>query len=194
MIPENFPKPILNRIQKFVSSFVESGVNSVGLLVPLDMLDGPVDKNEWARWKPIDSPIQLNEIERIEKKYGVKLPLLFSAYLMYKSLMMTNFIVNLPETPSDRPLEQALLYLDIYNEHDFFKKNKLLPFGDYNVDHCLLCFDLKKQENKYLDCPIVHVDADLSNEPGYVGKRMWNSFSDLLDEIEKECFGDEVTR
>ena len=104
----------LNLLKEFIINFLSTSGKGYALGVPKDMRVGVPDENGWCKWKATDSKITLKDIKKIEETLGFKLPLLFSEYLTYKSLLMTDFIISLPQIPTDFPLLELNQYIEMY--------------------------------------------------------------------------------
>lgn len=172
------------RIKQFVNVFVER-CTDVAVVVPEGMKAGERDAEGWIPWKPVDSPIDDEQILALEEGVGVSFPPLFRAYLMYKSLLMTDFAVIFPETPSNAPLEKLRQHLALWESEPFFKEHGLVPFAYDADDGGPVCFDIGRQKSDG-DCPIVRVDRGRIQDATYDGETVAESFSQLLDDIESE--------
>ena len=173
-----------DRIRQFVNVFAER-CTDVAVVVPEDMKSGKHDAEGWTPWKPIDSPIGDEQLLALEDEVGVSFPPLFRAYLMYKCLLMTDFAVIFPETPSNAPLEKLRQHLALWESELFFKERSLVPFAYDADDAGPVCFDIGRQ-NSVGDCPIVRVDRGRMQDASYDGETIAASFSELLDSIESE--------
>lgn len=172
------------RIKRFVNVFVER-CTDVAVAVPDAMRNGPTDGEGWTPWKPVNSPIVDDDILAFESEIGVSFPPLFRAYLMHKCLLMTEFAVVLPETPSDDPLGRLRQYLTLWQTEPFFRNHKLLPFA-YDAEGAgPVCFDIAHRRDDG-DYPVVRVDQGGMQAESYCGERIAGSFSELLDNIENE--------
>lgn len=184
MLTELIPIKDQERIKQFVNVFLER-CTDVAVVVPEDMKAGESDQEGWTPWKSVDSPICDEQIMTLEKEINAKFPPLFRAYLMHKCLLMTDFAVLFPETPSNAPFEKLRQYLSLWESEPFFKKRRLLPFAYDANDVGPVCFDIGRQ-NDDGDCPIVCVDHERITDASYNGEIIAASFSELLDEVERE--------
>ena len=172
-------------ITRFVEIFMSHSGEGYALNVPKEMIVGEADNDGWAEWKAVDSPVSENDIKNIEKKIGYPLPSLFRAYLMYKCLLMTDFIVRLPQTPVDNPLKEFEQYVKLLDdENSYFRINGLIPFGFDSNDAGPVCFDTKAAQNS--DYPIVLIDTTAINKIEYKPRVVWRNFEDLLKNIEND--------
>ena len=171
-----------DRIDRFVRKFSSNRVG-VSPYVPREMVDGPPDESGWVPWKPVDNPMPDQNLRKLEELYHVSFPPLFRAYLLHKCLLMTDFVVRLPQTPVDKPLSEIEQRLQLLDQESFFRENSLIPFGDDANDVGPVCFDLKSPIDGE-DYAVVVVDHHRTREPNYRGEFKWKSFADLLDEIE----------
>lgn len=175
----------LNLLKEFIMTFLSTSGNGYALGVPKDMRVGVPDENGWCQWKATDSEITLQDIKNIEENLGFKFPLLFSEYLTYKSLLMTDFIVRLPQTPTDFPLLELNQYIEMYQNR--FKNIGLFPFAFDGNDAGPVCFDLKSPTEDGTDYKIVIFDYSISIEDSnYRGDYAWRSFRDLVTDITEE--------
>lgn len=172
------------RIRRFVDIFLPRCV-SIAVVVPESMRAGEPREDGWIPWKAVDCPIGDEEILTLEKEIGVSLPPLFRAYLMYQCLLMTDFVVRLPETPYDDPLGALKHQLTPWKTESFFQERRLLPFGYDSNDAGPVCFDVAKPTAEG-DYPVVVVDHERTEDPAYSGRVIAASFGALLDEIEAE--------
>jgi hypothetical protein len=173
------------RIKRFVSVFLEKGVR-IAPGVPSNMVNGPPFDGDWIPWKPIESPVTENDVARLEAMTGVRFPPLFRAYLMYQCLLMTDFgIIRLPQLPSDRPLEDVMGYMRVFNEETYWRVHGYVPFAYDGNDGGRMCFDTKRPDAQN-DYPIVFVDHERAVSINYVGEQRWSSFAALLDTLEND--------
>ena len=172
------------RIARFVDVFV-STTASVAVGVPDDMRVGVANSGGWATWKPVSSRISEPQLEALEAQIHMAFPPLFKALLLDRCLLMTDFVVRLPRTPSDAPLRELRRSLRLVEDDSYFSTHGYLPFGDDSNDAGPVCFDTTRRLPDG-DCPIVVVDHERIGEPGYAGTVEWPSFAALIDEIEEE--------
>ncbi|MFN3161241.1 MAG: SMI1/KNR4 family protein [Rubinisphaera brasiliensis] len=177
------PDGAKRRVERFVDVFLEHRTD-VSVVVPMAMRDGPATDDGWWPWKAVDSPVQPEDVLRLEARAGAEFPPLFRAYLTHKCLLMTEFCVALPETPFDNPLGQLEVFLDLRNT-SFFRDADLLPFGADPDGGGPACFDIASRDSSG-DCPVVLVDMGRLEEVGYRGRRVFESFAELLDCVEEE--------
>jgi len=181
MLSNNISKHDRELIEKFVDVFIAHAGKGYALDVPESMKVGETDEDGWAEWKPVDKLT----IRSIENEIGHPLPPLFCAYLMYKCLLMTDFIVRLPQTLSNDPLREFTCYLELLKANDsFFSLNGLIPFAFDGNDVGYVCFDTKYSNNN--DYRIVIVDSTKINQEGYTGDEAWSNFEALLKLIMKD--------
>lgn len=184
MLTALIPPSTQDRIKRFVDVFAKR-CTDIAVVVPNVMRAGPTDQEGWTPWKPVDSPIGNVEVLALESEFGAKFPPLFRAYLMYKCLLMTDFAVILPETPFDNPLGKMRSYLDLWNSEPFLRNHRLVPFAFDANDAGPVCFDIKSPRMNG-DYQIVLVDHGRMRDRSYEGEVIAGSFSELLDNIERE--------
>jgi hypothetical protein len=173
-----------HRIARFVGVFLATMGAAPAGGVPPDMVAGPPNADGWVPWKTVDSPVGDDDIIELEGAFGVQLPPLFRAYLMYKCLLATDFgILALPRTPSDRPLDEMVEVMELINRTPFWRTNKLLPFGYDGNGGGWICFDTARPSQDG-DYPIMLVEYDRLAQPGYRGQEAWGSFRSMLDALE----------
>ncbi|ARU57342.1 hypothetical protein OLMES_3301 [Oleiphilus messinensis] len=168
-------------IEKFVDTFLSNSGEGFALEVPTNMMVGSPDADGWAEWKPVDSPLKESDLAKIEECLGHSLPDLFKAYLLYKCLLMTDFVVRLPQTPSNEPLKEFNQYLALRDSNLFFGKNMLVPFAYDANDAGPACFDVSISDTN--DYPVVIVDMGRTHVDGYRGEKGWRNFEELLNVI-----------
>lgn len=174
----------LNRVIRFVNTF-KNRCTSIAVKVPEPMRNGPANSDGWVPWTPVDSPLTNDQLADFESKLGFRFPPLFRAYLLYKCLLMTDFVVSLPETPFDDPLGPLSEYLAFRERYPSLADKQLIPFGYDCNEVGPACFDgsCKRPDG---ESPILIVDLGMVSDPSYRGEMCWNSFSELLDEIEAD--------
>jgi hypothetical protein len=183
MLSDFVPARDQQRIKRFVDVFLAKGVR-IAPRVPPDMVAGPSRDGDWTPWKAVDSPVDEEDVRRVEGVLGVALPPLFRAYLMHQCLLMTDFgIIRLPQTPSDRPLDEMLGYVRVFVEEPYWGRHGYVPFAYDGNDGGPMCFDTKRPspENDY---PVVFVDHERALQMSYTGEQRWDSFAALLDSLE----------
>ncbi len=185
MLSDNISEHDKELIEEFVNVFISHSGEGYALDVPQAMKAGETDEDGWSEWKPVDSMIDESEISSIETEIGYSLPSLFRAYLMHKCLLMTDFIVRLPQTPSNDPLREFRHYIELLKANgSFFRLNGLIPFAFDGNDRGYVCFDtISPNADNY---PIVIVDTTKTNQEGYKGDKAWSNFEALLREIIEE--------
>lgn len=172
------------RIEKFVTTFLRTMGATTAPGVPQAMLASEPNERGWAAWKAIPSPISSLSVEELQQRIGHKLPSLFTEYLTYKCLLMTDFgLVTLPEIRSDSPLREVDRYAQVYSQNQYLHTNQFFPFGKDSRTGHWVCFELSKMDSEG-DCPILDIDAERIGQNKYVPKLRNPSFASLLDEIE----------
>src|SRR5262249_17344313 len=92
--------------------------------------------------------------------------------------------VRLPRTPSDRPLEDIMMYFTLLEVEPYWREHRYLPFAGDSNDGGNICFDTKAPTADH-DYPVVFVDFDRARQPGYAGVVRWPSFAALLDVLQE---------
>lgn len=174
---------VLKRVEKFVNTVEQKG-NLVSPKVPPDQRFGP-SNDELFSWAPIPSTVKEADIVEIKRRINFVFPPLFRAYLLYKCLVETEFLVWLPSTPSDAPLASLERNLEYMASDPFFTEHGLIPFA-YGPDFGgPVCFETGSCDPKG-ERLVVAVDMLRLTEKDYRGGRKWGSFELLLDEIEEQ--------
>jgi len=174
------------RVRGFADVFLATSGDGLALGVPDEMRVPEESDGEWVAWKAIPSTICEADIAALEEQVAMAFPPLFKAFLLDRCLLMTDFVVRLPQTPSNAPLRELMNILEPVREGSFFEEQRLLPFGHDSNDAGPACFDTKKRRADG-DCPVVIVDLGRIREAGYAGEPPnWESFAALLDEIQRE--------
>lgn len=168
-------------IKSFVSTFLSGSGDGLALNVPDEMKIGNTDEDGWSEWKAIDSPVTKQEIEAIESLLGFKLPSLLVEYLTYKSLLMTDFIVRLPQTPYSKPLSEFMEYISLYKNR--FETLGLFPFAYDENDAGPICLDMKSSTKEW---PVVIYDYTKATNGSYRGDQAWSSLTELFQSIVNE--------
>ncbi|BDM64252.1 hypothetical protein NFHSH190041_17040 [Shewanella sp. NFH-SH190041] len=171
------------KLKNFVDAYLSSTDYMFAPIVPKDMAIGKPYDNGWSDWQAVDSPVTDDDIVHVEQILGCKLPPLFCGYLTYKSLLMTEFVVRLPQTPCNAPLKDFLSYANL--RETLPNGIDLLPFGYDSNDAGCICFDISN-ENHY-DYPIVLFDhTKFYKDNDYKGDLVWQNFEALLQQITNE--------
>lgn len=145
--------------------------------MPKEMFDSSVScENDWKGWKAIKSVFNDSDLNRLERILGIKLPISYRYFLMYKhfyQLSIPDFAVNLHTHLPDENLDGFKEFLYEYEPESLIEKG-LIYFADFQ-DYGLLCFDsTEKRENN--DYPIVYIDhEELSIKHHYA-----NNFKEML--------------
>jgi len=170
MMGENF-------IYKFVELFLQTSGDSYALDVPLDMQKGAEDSDGWCQWKATDSSVSSEDFNSIEEKIEFIFPDSFKEYFIYKNLLMTDFLVRLPQTPSDNPLGELNEYLALLDEpNSLFLSGSLIPFAYDGEERGTICFSKK-------DSSVVLVDSSKVFKKEYQGEKLFDSFDELIKAI-----------
>ena len=147
--------------------------------IPEEMLDksiAPLD--DWIGWKPINSIITDDDINRLEKKIKYPFPLSYRHFLKYKhfyKLRIPDIEVNLPEHLPDKNLPALSKLIFSRFVPELLIGKGYIYFADFS-DNGLLCFDTNDRvdDNEY---KIIYIDHDdLSEIHPYA-----NNFRDLLE-------------
>ena len=112
------------RIERFIRWFISHSGAGPAVVVPLDMRNGEPNSDGWIPWIPVENPLNEQAVSLIEIQIGYPLPSLFKCYLTYKCLLMTDFVVCLPQTPSSDPLKEFEDWIGLFESEPFFKENK----------------------------------------------------------------------
>jgi len=164
-------------IPKFVELFLQTSGDGYALYVPKDMQKGKMDSDGWSEWKATNSSVSSKDFNSIEERIGFIFPDSFKEYFTYKNLLMTDFLVRLPQTHSDNSLGELKEYLALLDEpNSFFKVNSLIPFAYDGEDRGTICFCKK-------DSSIVLVDSSKVLQENYQGEKLFDSFDDLIKAI-----------
>ena len=164
-------------ISKFTELFLQTSGDGYALDVPKDMQKGKMDSDGWCEWKATNSSVSSKDFNSIENRIGFIFPNSFKEYFTYKNLLMTDFLVRLPQTPSDNPLGELKEYLAFLDDPDsFFKVNSLIPFAYDGDERGTICFCKK-------DSFIILVDSSKVLQDNYQGEKFFDSFDDLIKAI-----------
>jgi hypothetical protein len=165
--------------------------------IPTEMLDNTIEPmDDWRGWRPIYSSITDEDIVRLEKKIGLKLPLSYREYLKYKHfylLRLPDIAVNLFNHPPDKDLKVLNYHLFDTHEPELLIGRKYIYIADFH-DYGLLCFDANEpvQDNEYKIVYIdhenlddVHIYADNFRDLLEADAEKGNDFIDKLNEYYK---------
>ena len=147
--------------------------------IPEAMLDPSIEpSNDWRGWKPIDSIITDDDLDRVETKIGYPLPQSYREFLKYKhfyELDTTDSAVNFPQHLPDKDLKFLISFAFDYMIPELIIHKGYIYFADFE-DYGLLCFNTNEQRenNEY---PIVYIDHDDLKEVHLYA----NNFMDLLE-------------
>src|SRR5688572_12449893 len=133
--------------------------------VPAEMLDPSMPAtDDWKGWKPIDSIITDEDINKFENKVGIGLPKSYRGFLKYKhfyALRIPDRAVNLPAHLPDKTLPALNEFVFDYNEPDLIIGRRYINFADFQ-DYGHLCFDANQPapDNEYKVVYINHENLD----------------------------------
>jgi len=166
-----------NLIYKLVELFLQTSGDGYALDVPKDMQKGEVDSDGWCEWKTTNSNVSSEDFKHIEEKIGFIFPNSFKEYFTYKNLLMTDFLVRLPQIPSDNPLRELKEYLALLDEpNSFFKNKEMIPFAYDGEERGTICFSKK-------DSSVVLMDSSKVFQEEYQGEKLFDSFDELIKAI-----------
>jgi len=121
--------------------------------VPHEMRADVADSDdEWNVWKLIPSTITNDELDAIEVKYGLKLPIMVRAFL--------STYHHLFEDPIGRNglgSNKLLAFDNTYNPH--LTANAFLPFAWDRDNYFIRCIDLTNMPNED-KCPVLEIDHE----------------------------------
>lgn len=151
--------------------------------LPVNMVDESIPQsNDWAGWKPAESIITDEDLNRLEKKIGHNLPLSFREFLKYKhfvELRLNNYAIGLFSHMPDKELSELKRNILQFHEPELLIDQGYIYFADFN-DYGLLCFDTN-QERENFDWPVVYIDhEDLETIHEYA-----ENFKDLIESDEE---------
>lgn len=133
--------------------------------IPPAMLDHIIKPDaDWRGWKPIDSIITDEDIQRFEAKIGLGLPASYKAFLKHKHffhLYLPDGAVNLFEHLPDHDLKALEYQVFQCHEPEFIIGRKYIYFADFH-DYGLLCFDANEPapDNEYKIVWLDHEDLE----------------------------------
>jgi|GEM_PF-2618243 len=123
-----------------------------------EMLRGPADKDGFAEWEPVDSPIDEVIIAGFERYLNVSLPPAFKLYLMYKCLFDLDLcFAVLPEIDPRHPLGWLEWSVKASQREILRVRPWYMPFTYSRAKMGLLCFDTQRPDSEG-DYPIVMVE------------------------------------
>lgn len=147
--------------------------------IPLEMLNTSIpQKDEWKEWKPIDSIITDDDINKLENKIGLPIPLSYRYYLKYKhfyGLKIPDHSVNLPHHLPDKELTLLQEYILEGLDPEYLIERNYIYFADFN-DYGILCFDANEPE-KNNEFKIVYIDHERLEDTHLYA----NNFRELLE-------------
>ncbi|MGF9698470.1 SMI1/KNR4 family protein [Paenibacillus sp. MABNR03] len=115
--------------------------------VPVEMQDGAVDEEGWVRWRMLPSTVTEDQIRELEQSFELHVPIpplyrafLSTRYVLNVYLRYDDFVIGLPNLPSDRPLE------DLHGLWSAWKpliSKGYVPFATYEDDAGPVCWDIR---------------------------------------------------
>jgi hypothetical protein len=192
----------MNWIKEVVDDALrEMSKEKISMMVPGDipkaMLDETIEPmDDWRGWRPIDSIITNEDIQRFERKIGLSLPLSYKEYLKYKhffSLQIPDLAVNLFKHLPDKDLKELDHHVFDSYEPDLIIGKRYIYIADFH-DYGLLCFDANEPmpncEYKivYMDhenLEDIHVYANNFRDLMEADSEKGNDFIDKLNEYYK---------
>ncbi|MBD0400586.1 SMI1/KNR4 family protein [Flammeovirga sp. EKP202] len=151
--------------------------------IPDEMLDKSIEPSEgYQGWKPINSIIDDNDLDKVESKIGHKLPQSYREFLKYKhwfGLRIPDHAVNFPDHKPDKELSFLSEKVFEYMEPELIIGKGYIYFADFE-DYGILCFDTnhEKENDEYRIVYINHEDLDDIHLYA-------NSFTELLEADEE---------
>ena len=134
--------------------------------VPEEMQDDSIEQiDDWSGWKPINSIIEDEDIDSLEREIGLPLPFSYREFLKTKhffELQIPNGSVNLPGMLPDKGLSFLKKLVFETMEPGLLIGKGFIYFADFE-DYGLLCFNtnVKADQNEY---PVVFIDHEELDE------------------------------
>ncbi|MBE7683567.1 hypothetical protein GUA98_24390 [Paenibacillus sp. P13VS] len=132
--------------------------------VPMDMQDGTVDDEGWVRWRMLASMVTEDQISELEQSCGLPVPVppLYRAYLSTRYVMNVylrydDFVIGLPDLPSDRPLRRLQ---ELWVAWKPLIAEGYIPLATYEDDAGPVCWDIRKPGGDH-DYAVVWFDHEL---------------------------------
>ncbi len=132
--------------------------------VPKDMWAGPVDEDGWVEWTVLPSAVKDADIEALGRAFGVRLPLVWRAYLGARAHCFDQVhskvhdqLVMLEHTPTIRPLGPARDHLQAWSA---LLEAGYLPFSEWGDGWGPMCVDLTEAKQPEVDGPVVWIDHE----------------------------------
>jgi len=148
--------------------------------VPAEMLDKSMTTaaEDWKCWKPIDSIVTDDDINKFEINIGIGLPLSYREFLKYKHfyvLRIPDKAVNLPGHLPDKNLPALRDFVFNHNEPELLIGRRYINFADFH-DYGHLCFDANApaRDNEY---KVVYINYENLDDIHFYA----NNFRELLE-------------
>ena len=177
----------LDRIAHFIDDVVLPRLNPLPG-VPVELRGDWSSGDGWYSWIAIDSPVSDDDMNDIERDAGISLPPLFRAYFLYKQMLDGDYgLVRLPDMDPSDPLGNLRSQIAVSSDPNCpaLSQNNLLPFGQDGNDGGPICFKTDQPTDDG-DFPVYFADHELLSDPSYSGKRVWDTFGQLLKAIETD--------
>ncbi len=167
--------------------------------IPPEMLDETIEQtDDWKGWRPINSIITDEDIQRFEKKIGLNLPLSYKEYLKYKhfyNLQIPDQAVRLFKHLPDKNLKELNYRIFDLHQPELIIGRQYIYIADFN-DYGLLCFDGNDivKDNEYRIVYLDYIDAEIGGIHEYADNfrnlmesdsEKGNNFIDWLNEYYK---------
>lgn len=146
--------------------------------VPVDMQIGDVNSDGWVEWAILASTAKIEDLDALEKEFGIDLPVPFRAYLLAR-LHLFNQVesrrykqqILLSDTPSTNPLGPLKFLLNAWRP---LLDAGYIPFAEWGDSWGPMCFDARQRSSDG-DCPIVWFDHEVlfSNGEDSCRNRDW---------------------
>lgn len=137
--------------------------------IPEEMLDLSIPaSDDWRGWKPIKSIITDEDLNKLEKRLTLHLPLSYRHFLKYKhffELSLPDYAIQFPSHLPDKNLYWFIDRVFQSWEPEYLIGRNYIYFADFN-DYGLLCFDANepRENNEYKIVFIDHEDLETVHE------------------------------
>lgn len=126
---------------------------------PPEMWKGQPDEEGWVEWTMLPSTVGDDDLDNLEREYGVTLPALLRAYFktyfhMFDQVKGPGFTFFIPVLPSDAPLKSFRQWLTAWRP---LLSAGYLPVGTYEDGWGPICLDLASSPT---DPPAVWFDHE----------------------------------
>jgi len=133
------------------------------------------DKNNWFSWKAIESIINENELNELEKRIGLRYPLLYKEFLLYKHFYRVEKIKGVEFfSHKSNNWKSDLIKQYKMQEPEITIKKGFIPFG-FLEGGKNVCFDT----NDNLKIISIFYDTNLGIEPKI--EILFSDFESMID-------------